>query len=160
MSRSKSNRTLLIEQERAARNEERERKREERERDKAIREDRRQQKKAEVEAKRKERLRKNLVHESVERNGIPKVQEGNQYFGLRDAIAVNEIMFCESCGHVVRESEMIGDICSICYYANEGRVNDDKDEGLKAKANRAVPGTEDGGKNGTVAPAGQLTLDL
>lgn len=89
-----------------------------------------------------------------------KVKSSGSRFGLRDAIEVNPLMFCESCNHVVRESEMTGDICNICYHGNEGRVNDDKEEELKAEANRAVPGTEDGGKNGSSAPAGQLTLEL
>jgi len=153
MSRQKSNRTLLIEQERAARKEERKRKREERERDKAIREDRRQQKKAEVEAKRKERLRKNLVHESVERNGVPKVQPEESHFGMREAMTYDPHVICGRCHMTIRESELYGIYCERCYYKKE--VND---EGLKLEANRAVPGKGDGGLNETAALAGQLTL--
>jgi len=141
MSRQKSNRTLLMEQERAARKLERERKKAEIERDKKIREERRQQKKAEAEAKRKERLKKKLAHESVERNGVPKVEQGAQYFGLRDAIEVNPLMFCESCNHVVRESEMIGDICNICYYGKE--ANDPELE-LKAQGDEPKGDCQDG----------------
>jgi len=137
MSRPKSEKTLALEH------------------DRAIRKERLERKRTEREAKRAARLKKQMTHESVVRNnGISKVQEGNQYFGLRDAIAVNEIMFCESCGHVVREKEMIGDICNICYHGKE--VNDPEPE-LKAQGDSPSPRKGDGG-NKPKGPVGQLTL--
>jgi len=155
--RQKSNRTLLIEQERAARKEERERKRAEKARDKMIREDRRQQKKAEAEAKRKERLRKKLTRESVERNGVPKVRPEESRFGFREAVAYSPLVICGKCGGVIRESEELGSLCEPCYFSKE--VNDPEEEKLKAEENKAVPGKGDG-DNETIAPVGQLTLKI
>ena len=117
--RQKSNRTLLIEQERAARKEERERKRAEKARDKMIREDRRERKQSEQEAKRKVRLEKQRVHESVERNGVPKVKPEESRFGLREAIAYSPLVLCGGCGAIVRESAIIGDLCPRCKYGKE-----------------------------------------
>ena len=144
-----------MEQECAARKLERERKKAEIERDKKIRDERRQQKKVEREAKRDARLKKRLAHESVERNGVPKVESAGLGFGIRYAIEYSPYVLCEGCHNAIRENSMIGSLCERCQYSKE--VND---EGLKLEANRAVPGTEDGGKNGTAAPAGQLTLEL
>jgi len=158
MSRQKSNRTLLLEQERAARKAERIRKRAEKERDKATRTERHEQKRAEREAKREARLKKKLVHESVERNGVPKVQPEESRFGLMEAMTYDPYAICGRCHMTIKESELYGIYCERCYYKKE--VNEPKEEELKAEANRAVPGTEDGGKNGTAAPAGQLKLEL
>lgn len=85
-----------------------------------------------------------------------KVKSSGARFGLRDAIEVNPLVFCESCGHVVREKEMIGDICNICYYANEGRVNDPEPE-LKAQGDKSLP-TRGEGVTKPKGPDGQLTL--
>jgi hypothetical protein len=153
MSRQKSNRALLIEQERTARMEERKRKREEKERDRGIREERRQQKAAEKQAKREERLKRQLVHESIERNGVPKVQSGGMQLGIRDAIAYSPLVDCDRCHTLVRE--LIGGLCERCHYSNEGRTNDGMTE--TEQGDRAVPGKGDGG-NGTTALAGQLML--
>lgn len=158
MSRQKSNRTLLLEQERAARMEERKRKREEKERDRRIREERRQQKATEQQAKREGRMKRQLVHESVERNGVPKVQPEESRFGMREAMTYDPHAICGRCHMTIRESELYGIYCERCHYKKE--VNEPKEEELKAEVNRAVPGTEDGGKNGSSAPAGQLTLEL
>lgn len=115
MSRQKSNRTLLIEQECAARKEERERKKAEKERDKKIREDRRKRKQAEAEAKRDAKLKKKLVHESVERNGVPKVQSSGTELGIRDAIVHSPLMDCSRCHAFVRE--LYGTLCERCHYS-------------------------------------------
>jgi len=155
MSRSKSNRTILLEQEREARKAERIRKREEKEQEKKIRKERKERKIAEAEAKRETRCKKRLTHESLERNGVPKVESAGSQVGNRDAIAYSEYVLCEGCHNAIRESSMIGKLCERCHYSKE--VND---QGLKLEANSAVPGTEDGGKNGSSAPAGQLTLKL
>jgi len=155
--RQKSNRTLLIEQERAARKEERERKRAEKARDKMIREDRRERKQSEQEAKREVRLEKQRVHESVERNGIPKIRPEESRFGFREAVAYSPLVICGKCGGVIRESEELGSLCERCYFSKE--VNDQDEKELKARGNKAVPGKGDG-EDGTVAPAGQMTLKL
>ena len=128
-----------------------------RERDRSIRAERREQRRFVRETRQALRLKRQLTHESVVKNGIPKVRSGNQYFGLRDAIAVNEIMFCESCDRVVRESEMMGDICNICYHGKE--VMDSENVELKVRGDRAVPGKGDGGR-GTITLAGQLSLPV
>jgi hypothetical protein len=129
------------------------------ERDRAIRKERLERKRKEHEVKREARLKKRLTHESVVRNGVPKVQPSESRFGLREAMEHSPLMWCESCDCIVREREMVGNICEQCYHSTEGRVNDDKDEGLKAKTNRAVPGKGDGG-SGTIALAGQLSLPV
>ena len=105
--RQKSNRTLLIEQERAARKEERERKKAEKERDKNIREDRRERKQTEQEAKRTIRAKKKATHEHVVKNGVPKVQSGGQELGIREAIAYSPLVLCGGCGVIIRESALI-----------------------------------------------------
>jgi len=153
--RQKSNRTLLIEQELAARKEERKRKKAEKERDKKIREDRRERKQAEQEAKRKVRLEKQRVHESVERNGVPQIKPDDSHFGFREAVAHLPLVDCSRCHALVRE--FYGTLCERCHYSKE--VNDQDEKELKTEANKTVPGKGDG-EDGTVAPAGQMTLKL
>ena len=153
MSRHKSNRTLLIEQERAVRKEERKRKKAEKERDKKIREDRRERKQTEQEAKREVWLEKQRVHESVERNGVPQIKPDDSRFGFREAVAHLPLVGCSGCHGLVRE--LYGTLCERCHYSKE--VNDPGEEKLKAEANKAVPGKGDGGC-GTKALAGQLSL--
>ena len=155
MSRQKSNRSLLIAQELAARKEERKRKKAEKERDKKIREDRRERKQAEQEAKREVRLEKQRVHESVERNGVPKIRPEESHFGLREAMEHSPLMGCSGCHALVRE--LYGTLCERCHYSKE--VNDENENELKARVNKAVPGKGDGG-SGTKALAGQLTLSI
>lgn len=128
------------------------------ERDREIRKERRERKQSEREAKRKVRLEKQMTRESVERNGVPKVQPEESRFGLREAMTYDPHVICGRCHMTIRESELYGIYCERCHYKKE--VNEPKEEELKAEANRAVPGTEDGGKNGTTAPAGQLSLEL
>ncbi|MCJ7642870.1 MAG: hypothetical protein MUP28_00155 [Candidatus Aminicenantes bacterium] len=153
--RQKSNRTLLIEQERAARIEERKRKKAEKERDKKIREDRRERKQAEQEAKREVRLEKQRVHESVERNGAPKIRPEESHFGLREAMEHFPLVDCSRCHVIVRE--LYGTLCERCHYSKE--VNDQGEKELKTRGNKAVPGQGDGG-NGTITLAGQVMLGL
>ena len=129
------------------------------ERDRAIRKERTELKRQEREAKRQARLKKRLTHESVVRNGVPKVRPEESRFGLREAMEHSPLTWCEGCASIVRECEMVGDICEQCYHSMEGRVNDDKDEGLKAEENKAVPG-KGGGGNETIALVGQLTLKI
>jgi rubrerythrin len=156
MSRQKSNRTLLIEQERATRKEERDRKRAEKVSDKKIREERREFKRAEREAKREERLKKKLAHESVERNGVPKVQSGGMQLGIRDAIAYAPFVLCGGCGAAIKESEVIGDLCPKCKYGKE--VESEKPTSTE-QGDKAVPGQGDGGSRRS-ALAGQLILTI
>ena len=87
-----------------------------------------------------------------------KVKYSDARFGLRDAIEVNPLMFCEICNHVVRESEMIGDVCSICYHETEGRVNDPEPK-LKAQGDVA-PHSRGERELKPEALAGQLTLKI
>jgi len=127
-----------------------------RERDRGVRKERREQKRAEHEAKQEARLKKKLVHESVERNGVPKINPDDSHFGLREALMYSPVVLCGKCGGVVRESAVIGSLCERCHYSME--VNDEKENELKAQENRAVPGKEDGRVKGTTALAGQLSL--
>jgi len=118
--RQKSNRTLLIEQELAARKEERKRKKAEKERDKKIREDRRERKQAEQKAKREARLKKRLTHESiVKNNGISPIHSGGEQLGFRDAITYSPLVLCGGCGVIIRKSALIGDLCPTCQYGKE-----------------------------------------
>lgn len=87
--------------------------------DKAIRKERRERKRKEREARRTERLRKRATHESVIRNGVPKVQSDGQEFGIRDAIAYSPFVLCGGCGVIIRESALIGDLCPTCQYGKE-----------------------------------------
>ena len=123
--------------------------------DKAIREERREQKQAEQKAKREVRLEKQRVHESVERNGVPKIRPEESHFGLREAMEHSPLMGCSGCHALVRE--LYGTLCERCHYGKE--VNDPEEEKLKAEENKAVPGKGDGG-NETIAPVGQLTLKI
>jgi hypothetical protein len=157
MSRQKSNRTLLIEQERAARMEERKRKREEKEGNKTIREERRHQKVAEREAKRQARLKKRLTHESVVKNGVPKVQSGGTELGIHDAIAYSPLMICAGCVEAVREILDADGLCEKCKYEKEVLQGEHVSERLEALQSKAVPDQRDGG-SGTMALAGQLSL--
>ena len=157
MSRKKSERTLLLEAERAARREERERRREEKERDKKIREERRALKLQEKETKRQERDRRKAIHESVERNGVPKVRPEESRFGLREALTYSPLVLCGKCGGVVRESAVIGSLCERCHYSKEVMESGNPTE-LKAQGDTAVPGNEDDGKKETAALSGQLSL--
>ena len=130
-----------------------------RERDRSIRAERREQRRFVRETRQALRLKRQLTHESVVKNGIPKVRSGNQYFGLRDAIAVNEIMFCESCDRVVREREMIGDVCAECYFGKE--VMDSENPRLKVQGDSAPHSRgERGLKPKTLAGPFQMTLAI
>ena len=122
MSRPKSNRTMLLEQEREARKAERLRKREEKEQDKKIRKERKERKIAEAEAKREARLKKRLTHESiVKNNGISPIHSGGEQLGLRDAIAYSgsEHGLCERCKGFFRIDDFIDGLCPKCKYAKE-----------------------------------------
>jgi len=89
-----------------------------------------------------------------------KVKPSETRFGLRDAIEVNPLMFCESCNHVVRESEMTGDICNICYNANEGKeVMDSENLSLKAQGDSA-PHSRGERELKPDGPDGQLSLNI
>jgi len=148
---------MLLEQERAARMEDRKRKREEKARDKVIREERRQQKAAEKQAKKEERMKRQLVHESVERNGVPRVESGDTHLGLRDAIEYSPYVLCPECHQAVRENRTIEGVCERCHYGKEVNGEDEK---LKTEG-RPAPGSGDGEKKVTAAPAGQqLILEL
>ena len=87
--------------------------------DKAIREERREQKQAEQKAKREVRLEKQRVHESVERNGVPKIRPEESHFGLREAVAYSPLVLCGGCGVIVRDSAIIGNLCPKCKYGKE-----------------------------------------
>jgi len=156
MSRQKSNRTLLLEQERAARKAERIRKREEKKQTKKTREERRLLKFEGAEAKRKERLRRKTVRESVERNGTPKVQEGGTYLGIREAIEYSPLVLCPGCRQAIRDTSMIGPLCERCHFLKE--VNDPEPE-LKAQGDKGLPvvGERELKPDG---PVGQLTLSI
>ena len=120
MSRPKSNRTMLLEQEREARKAERLRKREEKEQDKKIRKERKERKIAEAEAKREARLKKRLTHESiVKNNGISPIHSGGEQLGFRDAITYSPLVLCGGCGVIIRKSALIGDLCPTCKYGKE-----------------------------------------
>jgi hypothetical protein len=66
-------------------------------------------------------------------------------------------MWCESCDRVVREREMMDDICNTCYYAME--VNDDKPL-LKAQEDKGLPSSIRERETNSDALAGQLTLAI
>ncbi|MCJ7644189.1 MAG: hypothetical protein MUP28_06900 [Candidatus Aminicenantes bacterium] len=153
MSRPKSAATIQRERDRAARKKERERKQAEKERDQKIREERRERKQAEQKVKREARRKKKLTRESVERNGVPKVQSAGEELGFRDAVACSPLMDCKRCHAIVHE--LYGTLCERCHYGKE--VNDQDEKELKARGNKAVPGNGDGGC-GTKALAGQLSL--
>jgi hypothetical protein len=125
-----------------------------RERDRAIRKERREQKRAERDAKQEVRLKKQMTRESVKQNGIPQVQSGSAQLGIRDAIAYSPLVLCGGCGAIVRESAVIGDLCEKCKYRKEV---EETEEILKEQGDKAVPGKGDGG-SGTEALAGQLSL--
>ena len=121
------------------------------ERDRAIRKERTELKRQEREV----RLEKQRVHESVERNGVPKIRPEESHFGLREAMEHSPLMGCSGCHALVRE--LYGTLCERCHYSKE--VNDENENELKARVNKAVPGKGDGG-SGTKALVGQMTLGL
>jgi len=127
------------------------------ERDRAIRKERRDRLRGECEARRIIRLAKERARESVKRNGVPQIKPDDSRFGFREAVAYSPLVICGKCGGVIRESEELGSLCERCYFSKE--VNDQDEKELKARGNKAVPGKGDG-EDGTVAPAGQMTLKL
>lgn len=126
-----------------------------RECDRSIRAERREQRRFVRETRQAIRLKRQLTHESVVKNGIPKVQSGGTELGIHDAIAYSPLVICDRCHTLVRE--LIGGLCERCHYSNEGRTNDGMTE--TEQGDRAVPGKGDGG-NGTTALAGQLSLPV
>jgi hypothetical protein len=50
-----------------------------------------------------------------------RVKDSGSHFGIRDAIALNPTAFCEGCNRVVREKELMGDLCAACYFEYDGR---------------------------------------
>ena len=125
-----------------------------RERDRAIRKERMELKRREREAKRQARLKKQLTHESVVRNGVPKVHSGGTELGIRDAINYSPLLFCARCGRLSRSNEFIGGLCERCHYGKEVQ---EKQEGLKANRDRA-PHSRGERETNSDALAGQLTL--
>ena len=90
------------------------------ERDRAIRRERRERRRQECEAKRKERFRKKLTHESVvKNNGISPVGSGGIQLGIHDAIAYSELVQCGECNDIVRKIALIGDLCPKCKFGKE-----------------------------------------
>jgi len=109
--------------------------------DKAIRKERREQKQAEQKAKREVRLEKQRVHESVERNGVPKIRPEESHFGLREAVAYSPLVLCGGCGVIVRDSAIIGNLCPKCKYGKE--VQSAQHEGRQTQGD-APTGVHDG----------------
>ena len=127
--------------------------------DKAIRRERRDRLCGEREAKRQARLKKHLTHESVVRNnGIPKVQSGGTELGIREAIAYSPLVICAGCAEAVREILDADGLCEKCKYGKEVLQGEHVSERLEALQSKAVPGKGDGGENGTVVLADQLSL--
>ena len=125
------------------------------ERDRAIRKERRDRLRGECEARRIIRLAKERARESVKRNGVPQIKPDDSRFGFREAVAHLPLVDCSRCHALVRE--FYGTLCERCHYSKE--VNDENENELKARVNKAVPGKGDGG-SGTKALAGQLTLSI
>lgn len=67
------------------------------------------------------RERKRVVRAGLAEHGVPKVEASGSHFGIRDAIALNPWCWCEGCGCVVRERQMVGELCAACYYAVDER---------------------------------------
>jgi hypothetical protein len=67
------------------------------------------------------RERKRVVRAGLAEHGVPKVEASGSHFGIRDAIALNPWCWCEGCGCVVREKQMVGELCAACYYAVDER---------------------------------------
>jgi hypothetical protein len=101
------------------------------ERDRAIRKERQERKHKEREARRAIRLRKKATHESVAKNGVPKVKPGDSHFGIRDAIAYSPLALCVGCGEAIRADSLIGNLCPQCKF---GKEVVDASECLKASA--------------------------
>ena len=132
------------------------------ERDRAIRKERRKLKRREREAKREVRLKRRLTHESVMRNGVPKVQSGGAELGIRDAIALNPWRFCESCGRLVKEKELErGDLCPACYFEWDKTKGGENSAETKPKqqGDKGLPLAGERGLKPEVL-AGQLSLKL
>jgi len=125
------------------------------ERDRAIRKERRDRLRGECEARRIIRLAKERARESVKRNGVPQIKPDDSRFGFREAVAHLPLVDCSRCHALVRE--FYGTLCERCHYSKE--VNDENENELKARVNKAVPGKGDGG-NETIALVGQLTLKI
>jgi len=128
------------------------------EHDRSIRKERMELKRQEREAKRQARLKKRMTHESVVRNGVPKVQSGGTELGIHDAIAYSPLVICAGCAEVVREILDADGLCEKCKYGKEVLQGEHVSERLEALQSMAVPGKGDGGENGTIALAGQLSL--
>jgi len=99
--------------------------------DKAIRKERRERMRKERDAKRAIRARKRATHESVAKNGVPKVKPGDSHFGIRDAIAYSPLALCVGCGEAIRADSLIGNLCPQCKF---GKEVVDASECLKASA--------------------------
>ena len=68
------------------------------------------------------------------------------------------LLYCETCKKIYENRDMHTDtICDFCFYSKE--VESEKPIST-GRGDRAVPGNEDGGKNGNAALTGQLTLKL
>jgi hypothetical protein len=94
--------------------------------DKAIRKERRERMRKERDAKRAIRARKRATHESVMRNGVPKVHSGGTELGIHDAIAYSSIVICAGCAEVVREILDADGLCEKCKYGKEVQEKHDQ----------------------------------
>ena len=87
--------------------------------DKAIRKERRERMRKERDAKRAIRARKRATHESVMRNGVPKVHSGGTELGIHDAITHLPLVICAGCAEAVREILNADGLCEKCKYGKE-----------------------------------------
>jgi hypothetical protein len=94
--------------------------------DKAIRKERRDRLCGEREAKRTIRARKRATHESVVRNGVPKVHSGGTELGIHDAIAYSPLVICAGCAEAVREILDADGLCEKCKYGKEVQEKHDQ----------------------------------
>ena len=84
--------------------------------DRAIRRERRETRRKLRDARRATREAKRIVRAGIGAHGIPKVEASGERFGIREAIALNCWAWCETGKHVVREKELMGDLCAACYF--------------------------------------------
>ena len=85
--------------------------------DRAIRRERREQKRKVREARRAVREAKRIVRAGLQAHGVPRVHDSGEGFGIRDAIALSPWVWCDAGQRIVREKEMrTADCCDSCFY--------------------------------------------
>ena len=83
------------------------------------------------------------------------------YGSLRDALAANAWTWCENCNSIMRERDMVGDLCSSCFYEFDKPKGGEKPrEERKDQGDEVLLGSDQERDEKPTTPKGPIQLCL